>query len=222
MPYPYVEAKNISYRYPRRQDSISGISVEIFRREITAITGHNGGGKTTLGKLLAGIVKPRRGEVFICGENTKKLSLGMVGEKIGYLFQNPSRQIFTSKIEDELLFVSKFMEKPLAEANEKMDRILDFFDLQSKRDEFTYNLSYGEKQRLALSAILVNEPEFLILDEPTTGLDELRKNKLSEYLNEIKKDGVGMIIISHDLEFINAHASRRIEMARGEIIDDTR
>lgn len=219
---PYIEARNISYRYPKREEVIKEISVDIFKEDITVITGHNGGGKTTLGKLLAGILKPLMGDVIIYGENTKGLNLGQIGKKVGYLFQNPSRQIFTSKIEDELLFVSKFMGRPLEESHKKMNRILEFFDLGSKRDELTYNLSYGEKQRLALAAILMNEPKFLILDEPTTGLDRLRKNRLSEYINELKSDGVGMIIISHDMEFIKLHASRRIEMARGEIIDDTR
>ncbi|WP_432402565.1 energy-coupling factor ABC transporter ATP-binding protein [Wukongibacter sp. M2B1] len=218
----YVEARNVTYRYPKKEDAIRGISLDIFKEDVTAIIGHNGGGKTTLGKLLSGILKPVKGDIYICGEDTRELSLGQIGKKIGYLFQNPNRQIFTSKVEDELLFVSKFMGGSLTEAYKKMNRILDFFDLETKKDELTYNLSYGEKQRLALSAVLMNEPEFLILDEPTTGLDELRKDKLSEYLYELKKDKVGIIIISHDMEFIRLHASRKIEIARGEIINDTR
>ena len=218
---PYIQANNISFGYPRGKKVIKNLSISIFKEDVTAIIGHNGGGKTTLGKLLAGILKPLDGEVLICREDTKKLSLGQVGKKIGYLFQNPSRQIFTSTVEEELLFINKLMDKSMTNAYGEVERLLQFFDLDSKRHELTFNLSYGEKQRLALSAILMNKPEFLILDEPTTGLDEVRKNKLSRYLKELKEEGVGMIIISHDLDFIDIHATRRIEIARGEIIVNT-
>lgn len=218
----YIEAKNIVFGYPRRKKVIKDISLNIFKEDVTAITGHNGGGKTTLGKLLAGILKPIDGDIFICGNNTKKLSLGQIGDNIGYLFQNPSRQIFTPTVTEELLFVNKLKGKDDKESYDEMERLLNFFDLESKRDEVTFNLSYGEKQRLALAAILMNKPEFLILDEPTTGLDKIRKEKLSKYLIELTAHGVGMIIISHDFDFVKAHATRRIEMARGEIINDTR
>lgn len=217
----YIEAKNIVFKYPKRKKVINNISLSLFKEDITAVTGHNGGGKTTLGKLLAGILKPISGDVFICDDNTRKLSLGQIGNKIGYLFQNPSRQIFTSTVCEELLFVDRLKGKEMKESHKEMERILEFFDLSSKKDEVTFNLSYGEKQRLALSAILMNKPEFLILDEPTTGLDKIRKDKLSEYLMKLKADGVGMIIISHDFDFVKMHATRRIEMARGEIINDT-
>jgi len=219
---PYIEAKNVGFGYPKGSKIIKDISVSIFKNDITAITGHNGGGKTTFGKLLAGIIKPLSGEVFVCGENTKGLTLGQIGKKIGYLFQNPSRQIFTSRVEEELLFVDKLMGESITESYKNMEGILELFDLKSKKEELTFNLSYGEKQRLALATILMKNPEFLILDEPTTGLDELRRNRLSEYLTKLKEDGVGMIIISHDQEFIDKHASRRIEISRGEIIYDTR
>lgn len=218
----YIEAKNIVFGYPRRKKVINDISLNIFKEDITAITGHNGGGKTTVGKLLAGILKPISGDILICGNNTKKLSLGQIGNKIGYLFQNPSRQIFTSTVSEELLFINKLKDKNVKESYDEMERLLDFFDLSSKKDEITFNLSYGEKQRLALAAILMNKPEFLILDEPTTGLDKIRKDKLSKYLIKITADGVGMIIISHDFDFVKIHATRRIEMARGEIINDAR
>ena len=217
---PYIKANNISFGYGKRKKVINNLSIDIFKEDVTAVVGHNGGGKTTLGKLLAGILKPFNGEVLICGEDTRNLNLGQVGKKIGYLFQNPSRQIFTSTVEEELLFINKLMGESMTKVHEEMERILQFFDLDSKRHELTFNLSYGEKQRLALSAILMNKPEFLILDEPTTGLDKLRKNGLSEYLGKLKEEGVGMIIISHDLDFIDSHATRRIEIARGEIIDN--
>lgn len=218
----YIEAKNISFGYPKKNKIIENISLSILKNEITAITGHNGGGKTTLGKLLAGIFKPLGGDVLIFGDNTRELTLGQIGEKIGYLFQNPDRQIFTSTVKEELLFVNKLKGKSMDKAHRDMEELLDFFDLYSKKEEVTFNLSYGEKQRLALAAILINRPEFLILDEPTTGLDKIRKNKLSKYLTKLMEKGTGMIIISHDLEFVKSHASRIIEIARGEIIDDIR
>lgn len=218
----YIEANNISFRYPKKDKIIEDISLSVLKEDITAIIGHNGGGKTTLGKLLAGILKPLSGDVLICGSSTRKLTLGQIGQKIGYLFQNPSRQIFTSTVKEELLFVNRLKGISMDEAQRDMEELLDFFDLYSKKDEVTFNLSYGEKQRLALAAILINKPEFLILDEPTTGLDKQRKDRLSRYLIKLMDSGVGMIIISHDFDFVKTHASRRIEIARGEIINDIR
>lgn len=198
------------------------MSLELFREDFTAIIGPNGSGKTTLGKLMAGIFKPQKGSVFIDNEDSRHMSLGAIGKKVGYLFQNPERQIFAPKVYEELAFPLelKGLDKSLIE--EKVQEALTTFHLNHLSNSFPFTLSQGEKQRLALAALLINEPQFLILDEPTTSLDIERKKVFSDILDVLKNKGVGIAVISHDTAFIKKHATRIIEMAGGEIVGDSK
>ncbi|WZL72373.1 ABC transporter ATP-binding protein [Clostridiaceae bacterium 35-E11] len=217
---PYIEVKKVDFCYPQKEMLFKNISIDFSCDEFTAIIGHNGSGKTTLGKLLVGIYKPISGDILIKDENTKKLSLGQLGKKVGYLFQNPNRQLFTNSVIDEISFPMKLKGIPEDTIDEACDKLLDFFELNHLRNAFPFNLSQGERQRVALAAILVNKPEFLILDEPTTGLDHKRKEVLSSYLKNLKKQGIGIVAISHDMDFVEKHADRKILIAGGEIVGD--
>ena len=198
---------------------LDGISL-VLADGLTAVTGPNGSGKTTLGKLLAGILKPCSGVVEIFGTDTRKMSLGEIGRRVGYLFQEPERQIFAPTVAEELSFVFEIHGLPGDEIEARVDAILERFDLSRLRDSFPFTLSRGEKQRLALAAVLINRPDYLILDEPTTGLDVKRKAELLGLVREMLDDGVGMLIISHDRSFVHRHASRGIEIVGGEIFSD--
>lgn len=218
----FIIANDIGFKYKKGKKVIDRLSIEIERNSITAIIGENGSGKTTLGKLLAGILKPINGTVYIDKKDTKNSKLSEIGTKIGYLFQNPSRQLFALDVKEQMLFTDEMMGKDMKKAEVRMNELLDFFDLQDKSHEYCYKLSQGEKQRLALASVISNNPNFLILDEPTTGLDNIRKNKLSNYLKELQYKGIGMIIISHDIEFVNNHAERIITLSKGEVTHDTK
>lgn len=219
----YIEVTNICFTYPKsKKQIINNMSLELYKNDFTAIVGSNGSGKTTLGKLFTGILKPTMGEILICGNNSKDMTLGQCGKKVGYLFQNPSRQIFAASVKEELSFIMEFKGTDIKIIEQKVDNMLEVFDLIHLKDEFPFNLSRGEKQRLALAAILVNDPEYLILDEPTTGLDFERIKILSNVLNKLRKKEIGIAVISHDEEFINNHATRIIQVEGGEVIGDWR
>lgn len=198
------------------------MSAEFFLEDFTAIVGPNGSGKTTLGKLMAGIFKPQKGSVLIDEEDSRQISLGAIGKKVGYLFQNPERQIFAPRVYEELAFPLELKGLDKAIIGEKVKEALTTFNLNHLSNAFPFTLSQGEKQRLALAALLINEPQFLILDEPTTSLDIERKKVLSDILEALKNKGVGIVAISHDVEFIKKHATRIIEMDGGEIIGDSK
>jgi len=215
---PFIEIRNVSFSYPRSELILKDINASFYRSEFVAIVGSNGSGKTTLGKLMVGILKPVLGNIFIKGDNINQLSPGKIGKLVGYLFQQPERQLFAPTVKEEIAFVLNFMEEPGAYVEKEVNRMMELFSLQGLKDSSPYKLSRGERQRLTLASILINGPEFLILDEPTTGLDIVRKNKLANTLKKLQNEGIGLAVISHDDDFIKENADRIIKVTGGEVI----
>jgi len=194
---------------------LENINIDVGKKEFVSIIGPNGSGKTTLSRVIIGTVPYTRGTVFIENKEVKHMTLGQIGRKIGYLFQNPDKQIFTPTVYEELSFSYKYNEELDTSSKESdIDEILEIFDIKKLKNKTTYFLSQGERQRLALAAILINKPEFLILDEPTTGLDYKRKEILSK-LFKMYENKLGILLISHDRNFVNKHSNRVISIERG-------
>lgn len=218
----FIELKNIEFEYENGKKVFHNFSLDIDKNETTALLGPNGSGKTTLGKLMVGILKPKKGQVCIFNKDTYEMSLSEIGSRIGYLFQNPEKQFFTNTVYDELSFVLKIKGFNEEYIRDKVEEKLKLFHLKGLEKSSPFLLSQGEKQRLAIAAVLINEPEYLILDEPTTGLDNRRKEILLNILNKLKYEGIGMTIISHDEEFVGRISDRLIGVIRGEIEYDKR
>ncbi|MDZ7837616.1 MAG: CbiQ family ECF transporter T component [Actinomycetota bacterium] len=210
----FIEMDNVWFGYDSQNLVISGLDLE-FERGFTTITGPNGSGKTTLGKLMAGILKPQKGRVLIDGLESRSLSLGKIGTRIGYLFQNPELQIFSTAVAEELSFVPRLQGVDEEIIEQEAFRWLKMFGLEHKWDSQTFNLSYGQKQRLALAALMINEPSYLILDEPTTGLDMVNRELLIQILTDLKARGVGIAVISHDEDFVASFKGKHIEIDGG-------
>lgn len=182
--------------------------------------GPNGSGKTTLGKIIMGMYPPTEGRVLLEGRDIGKCSLPQIGARIGYLFQNPDKQIFNPTVYEELSFGLHYRGYNREESHLKVEKALDRFELRDLADAFPLNLSRGEKQRLAIASIMVLEPDFLIFDEPTTGLDHRRKTNFADMLTEISSKGTGFILISHDLEFCRSNTDRFLILKRGVLNED--
>ncbi|MFW5649475.1 MAG: energy-coupling factor ABC transporter ATP-binding protein [Candidatus Alkaliphilus sp. MAG34] len=217
-----IELRNISFEYTRDKEIIKDIDINIKMEDMTCIIGPNGSGKTTLGKLMVGILKPNSGEIYLDGENIANMSLGQIGRQVGYLFQNPEKQFFSNTVEDEIKFVLEIKNLNREYIEKKTETLIDLFQLNHIKSSFPLRLSQGEKQCLALAAILINEPRHLILDEPTKGLDMKRRDILIETLKNFHSKGIGMTVISHDHIFVNQISSRILKMCRGEIVEDKR
>ena len=186
--------------------------------ECAAVCGLNGSGKTTLGKLAAGLLRPRHGKLLIEGEDIAGWPLGKIGGRIGYLFQEPARQIFAPTVLEETTFPLELKGMDKQRARELALAILARFGMETLTEATTYTLSRGEKQRLALAAMLVNKPDFLVLDEPTTGLDIRRRALLGDILDGLVEEGVGILLISHDATFVREHATVEYRMEKGRIV----
>ncbi|NLX62959.1 MAG: ABC transporter ATP-binding protein [Tissierellia bacterium] len=217
-----IELRQVTFQYERGKRIFENISIKIEKDETTALLGPNGSGKTTLGKLMVGVLRPSKGQVYIFNKDSSKMAISEIGSKIGYLFQNPEKQFFTNSVYEELSFVLRTKKYHEDYIKEKVDKILNTFQLQGLERQAPFLLSQGEKKRLALAAILINKPDYLILDEPTLGLDGRRKEILLDTLSKLKKQGIGMTIISHDDNFVKAIGDRLIGLSRGEIVYDQR
>ncbi|MCL2392805.1 MAG: energy-coupling factor ABC transporter ATP-binding protein [Oscillospiraceae bacterium] len=217
-----LELKNVRFAYSdneKRQDF--SLYVEHFSpKGCTALMGENGSGKTTLGKLAAGVLRPDSGCVLYNGADIAKRKLGQIGRCVGYLFQEPSRQLFTAHPLTEIAFALELQGISKSEAEARAMELLRQFELEHIIGHTTYTLSRGEKQRLAIAATMVMEPQFFVLDEPTTGLDKRRRNILVQTLHTLLAKNIGILLISHDREFADAlHADIRI-MDGGRLVDE--
>jgi len=216
-----LDTHELGYTYPGSGQAIlHNVNIGFQPGEIVALTGDNGCGKTTLTKLLVGILRPGEGHICLDGNEIAMMSLAEIGRRVGYVFQNPSQQIFCPTVEDEIAYGLKNMGLGGAEIKSRIGYYLDYFELSEYRKTFPLSLSQGEKQRLMLAAILAMHPRYVILDEPTTGLDIYRRKLLGDYLLRIKKDGYGVIFVSHQGRFMETYADRIIRMEDGRVTDD--
>ena len=207
-----MEARSLTFAYPKTGFRLEGISFAVGHGESVAVTGRNGSGKTTLARLLCGLLKPQGGAVLFDGEDAANWTLAQRGRRIGCLFQEPSRQLFAPTVLEELTFTQELAGVSAEEAQARAMELLDRFELTHLREHGTRTLSRGEQQRLAICALLLAKPRALVLDEPTTGLDARRKAILAEALRECLRDGVSMLLISHDAAFARANAARALRM----------
>ncbi len=212
-----IEINNISYEYPRGRRVFENFSLSLENGQTTFLTGKNGSGKTTLTKLIMGILKPSKGDIKIFGQSTKDLSLAAIGDMIGYVFQYPERQLFATSVMEELTFPLLFKGQEKRETLDKAEEMLKIFNLEKVKNSYPFLLSYGEKRRLAIASVLMASPKYLILDEPTASLDKERIDALWEVLEKLKKRNIGMLIISHNKDFIISHEDRVVNIQGVEL-----
>lgn len=218
---PFIKLENVDYQYDKNSPMVfENINISIEKDEIVGIEGSNGSGKTTLGKLMLGMILPSKGNVLVNGYSTSDIRLVETSKTVGYVFQNPNLHFFCRTVREEVEFFIRFSSRSSCQEKARVDFFLDYFDLKKCENMFPLMLSYGEKQRLALAIALLREPQFLILDEPSTGLDPARKDSLITYLNKIAGQGKGMCIISHDRVFLDKLINRKICIENHKVISD--
>jgi energy-coupling factor transport system ATP-binding protein len=215
-----IEAKNVYFTYPNGVEALKGVSLTIKNGEFVAIMGENGAGKTTLVKHFNGLLKPTKGTVHIDGANTTKVSVATLARNVGFVFQNPDRQLFSETVEEEIAFALKnfgFKEKII---KRRVMWALNLLGLTQYRKTSPFMLSGGERKRVALASILAWNPKILMLDEPTIGQDYRQKENLLQFILQMKAQRKTIIIVTHDVEFV-AECSPRVLLTReGRIVAD--
>jgi energy-coupling factor transport system ATP-binding protein len=199
---------------------LKDISLEIHKSELVALVGQNGAGKTTCAKLMNGILKPSQGRVTVAGKSTAEVSTSTLAHTVGYCYQNPDHQIWALKVEEELAFGPQNLGFSEEEVQEQVDKALELADLTEQREAYTFALGWGQRQKLAVAAILAMRPEVIIVDEPTTGLDWEGSLRIMELLQSLNEQGMTVVIITHDLDIVARYARRVVIFADGAIVRD--
>ncbi len=206
-----IEIKDAYFRYEKNlPDVLKGLNLKIKKGEFYAILGGNGSGKTTALSLIAGINKPYRG----------KINFSDKALKVSMLPQNPQALFVAKSVEDELCEVLSDIKIPESEKQEKISKVISLCNLETVLSRHPYDLSGGEAQRVALGKVLLTSPDVILLDEPTKGLDAHFKRKLASILSELKKSGVTVIMVSHDVEFCAEYADRCALFFDGGIVSE--
>jgi len=209
---------NVSFSYDRNKPVLKKINLKIAKGEFVILSGANGAGKTTLINVIAGLLKPSEGNIKFKGKKLKKNRSDYTG-LIGYLPQNLSHYFFKETVREELMFNAQNANK----TNDLEIRVNSLISKMGLTEILDYNprdLSMGEKQKTALVSILASEPELIILDEPTKGLDQESKKELGQILTSLSNLGITVIVVTHDLEFAADYGKRMIMMFKGEIVSD--
>ncbi|MGL5277939.1 MAG: ABC transporter ATP-binding protein [Cetobacterium sp.] len=211
-----LSVQNLSFAYDENKSILKDVNFSVNRGEILALLGNNGAGKSTLCKVVTGIEKESFGDIIFLGKSIIKNSIKRRGEKIGFVMQNPNHMITQETLLEEVQFGLKI--RGVKDFTEKAEKALEICGLHEFRHWPVTSLSYGQKKRLTIAAILALEPEVLILDEPTAGQDYKRYKEFMNFIKEIANKGVGIILITHDMHLALEYANRAIVLCNGTII----
>lgn len=185
-----INVENVSYKYKNGKQVLKNINFSINKGEILAIVGKNGSGKSTIGKLISGILKLKDGKISIDDiDVSKRKNRAQINSKIGIVFQNPDSQIIFNNIKDEFSYITQdeFV----------IDEALKYVDMLEYKNYDLYYLSLGQKQRIMIAEVLAKRPQYIIFDEPTTMIDSMGKEKIYEIIKKLKTEGYTIICITN-------------------------
>lgn len=216
---PVIDLRNIAFTYPgAEKQTFENLWFLFSRGEKLGLVGQNGSGKSTLFQIIMGLLTPAAGDIRIFGKLIEtERDFIEVRRKIGFLFQDSEDQLFCPTVIEDIAFGPLNMGKTQKEARKIAEKTLDYVGLSGFGDRITNKLSGGEKRLIAFASVLAMEPEILLLDEPTTGLDEKTKKRMVRILADLE---TSYVIISHEFEFISENTNSICSLQNGIIRDD--
>ena len=214
--------KDLEFAYEDRPPTLKGVDLEVHRGELLAIAGRNGAGKSTLAKTVCRFEKNCTGSMTLMDEDLMTLSIKECADRVGYVMQNPNQMISKTMIFDEIALGLKLRAYDEEAVREKVENVMKICGLYEFRNWPISALSYGQKKRVTIAAILALDPDIIILDEPTAGQDFRHYTDIMEFLRDINSRGITIIMITHDMHLMLEYAERALVFTDGRIIaDDT-
>jgi energy-coupling factor transporter ATP-binding protein EcfA2 len=216
---PIVTAENVWYHYADGTEALQGVDLRVHRGEMLALLGPNGSGKTTFAKILAGIYRASSGRVQVLGRDLASRKVrATLPSSVGYVFQNPDHQLFRRKVSDEIAYGLKNLGIDAAHRRAIVEETLEAVNLARYADEDPLFLSKGQRQRLAVAAVLAMGPELLVVDEPTTGQDFRSVQAIMQLLVSLQQQGKTIVIITHDMSLVAEYCQRVLTFRDGRIV----
>ncbi|BDR77631.1 ABC transporter [Clostridium tetani] len=210
-----MEIEKLNFEYERGYKILKDLSFKLHRGEIMTVMGENGAGKSTLFKIIAGMIDKYKGKVLIDNKNIKSLKLKERIKKIGYLSQNPNDYFGRKTVFEEVGYTLKNIGEY---KEEKVEQVMKLLNISYLEDKNPRDLSGGEKQRVAIACTIITDPEILILDEPTRGMDAEAKENLGEIIKTLAEVGKSIVVITHDSDFAGDYSHSVMLMFNGEIV----
>ena len=217
-----IEADKIVYEYPDGTKALENVDFHVEEGKIVALLGPNGAGKSTLFLHFNGILEPTSGTVKIDGEPIKydKKELMKVRQKVGIVFQNPDDQLFAPTVMEDVAFGPMNMNLPKEEVDARVKEALEKVGMSGFEKKPPHHLSGGQKKRVAIAGILAMKPKIMVLDEPTSGLDPKGASHILQLLYQLNKEGMTIVISTHDVDLVPLYASTVYILSKGEIIKE--
>ena len=216
----HLETKNLSFTYPDGTKALNNVNLQIKKGEKIAVMGANGAGKSTLFSHFNGLTEPTSGHVEIDGEKIifERDELLKVRQKVGIVFQDPNDQLFAPTVKEDVAFGPMNLGLDYDEVKKRIAESLEMVGMSGFEDKTPHHLSGGQQKRVAIAGIVAMRPEIMILDEPTAGQDPEGVDKVLDILNNLNKEGMSIVISSHDIEMVNQFADKIFVLHHGEII----
>ncbi|MFW6162341.1 MAG: energy-coupling factor ABC transporter ATP-binding protein [Planctomycetota bacterium] len=215
MSEPLLSLRDVAFAYGPQRPVLDGVTFDLADGERLGLTGGNGSGKTTLLHLIVGLLRPTAGEIWAFGQTRRREADFLeVRRRAGLLFQDPEDQLFCPTVAEDVAFGPLNLGKSAAEAEAIATETLERIGLPGYQDRITYKLSGGEKRLVSLAAVLAMEPDVLLFDEPTNGLDEEHVSRLLAILNDLPH---AALVVSHHRDFLDATTTRQVRLADGRL-----
>jgi energy-coupling factor transport system ATP-binding protein len=215
-----VLCQDLRFSYERGREVLRGVDLEVRRGQVLVLAGPNGSGKTTLARHLNGLLRPDAGRVLVDGEDVTGRSVSHLARRVALLTQNPGDYLFERSVGAELHLTARYRGLTEAETREEVGRVTEQLGLGPFMDRFSWDLSAGQRQRVALGALLVGAPDVLVLDEPTRGMDGAHKAGLAGMARQLAEAGRAVVVITHDTEFGAIVADRYAVLEEGRMVVD--
>lgn len=213
-----IEYKNVSFTYPNGFTAVTGVDFTIEQGQNIAIIGQNGAGKTTMVKMMNGLLKPTSGTIYVAGLDTRECTAATLSRKAGYVFQNPDDQIFHNTVEAEIRFGPRVLGFDAAKTEEMVESAAMLTGLSKELSENPYNLPLSIRKFVTIASVIAMDTDIIILDEPTAGQDLYGVRLLEHMMQVLKEKGKTMITITHDMEFVANNFETVIVMARKNLL----
>ena len=219
-PAPLLEVRDVSFGYEKSMHTLQNVSFAIGKGEMVSIVGRNGAGKSTLSKLICGFETQDSGQIFLNGQDLQDVNIRRRAKHIGYVMQNPNQMISQTMIFDEVAMGLHGLGLTEQEVRTRVEDTLNICGLYPFRNWPISALSFGQKKRVTIASVLVQQPELILLDEPTAGQDFKHYTEIMEFLRGLNRSGVTVVMITHDMHLMLEYTARALVFCDGTLIAD--